>query len=102
MSSQPYINIATVELLAEELHRQYRAAEKSMNRAKTIWRAGVKIPNPNVLLHDHGFASCGKQAYFRKRARLILKRAGMTDHSTLGEAEETLNAIVLKKAVLGI
>ena len=61
--------------LAAQLHREHRAAEKAMNRVKLIWRAGKQVSNPNLLLHDHGWSSCGQKQYFIKRARLILKRS---------------------------
>jgi len=85
-----------VELLAEELHRNYRAAEKALNKeAKTVWRAGVQVTNTNRLLHDHGWASCGKQAYFRKRAAELIRRSQIAHPETLSEAESALAATVL-------
>ena len=85
------------EELAMELHRQYRAAEKSLNRAPTVWRKGKQIPNPNLLLHDHGWTACGKQKYFRKRAALIIKRATCESPATLGEAEQQLASAILER-----
>jgi hypothetical protein len=78
-----------VETLAAELHRQYRAAEKSMNRG-----------SGNRLLHDHGWSSCSKQRYFRKRAELIIARSTCKDPRTLGEAEEALQAEVLRRRLI--
>jgi hypothetical protein len=86
--------IDLVEMLAAELHRQYRATEKAMHRD------GTKSSHPNCFMHDHGFASCSKQKYFRKRARLIMRRASCTDPQTLGEAEETLQAAVLQRRLI--
>jgi hypothetical protein len=88
-----------VEILAVELHRNFRAAEKALNRrAKTVWRKGKEIPNPNLLLHDHGFGSCGKQLYFRRRAELILARANDVP-ATLGEMEAQLASMILKRRI---
>ena len=89
-----------IEMLATQLHCEHRAAEKAMNRVKFIWRSGAKIPNPNRLLHDHGWSSCGKREYFRKRAALLIDRASNHDARTLGEAEEALRAKVLKRRLL--
>jgi hypothetical protein len=100
ISAPAMARIELVEMLAAELHRQYRAAEKAMNRAKTIWRGGVQIPNPNRLLHDHGWSSCGKRDYFRKRAALIMRRASCTNPETLGEAETALQAAVLQRRLI--
>ncbi len=92
--------VALIEMLATELHRQYRAAEKAMNRAKKLWRGGKQISNPNLLLHDHGWASCGQRKYFHRRAELIIKRSSCVNPSTLGEAEEALSAAVLKRRLI--
>jgi hypothetical protein len=72
------------ELLARELHRQYRAAAKAM---------GVKGPEA----HDHGPRDCGgmKWTYFRKRARLLIERAKCADPATLGQAEQAKDAMIL-------
>jgi hypothetical protein len=88
---------SVIENLATELHRQYRAAEKAMNRTKKVWRKGKQIPNHNLLLHDHGWSSCGKREYFRKRARLVIARAKMRNPETLGQAEEKLAANILER-----
>jgi hypothetical protein len=76
------------ELLAQELHRQYRATAKAM---------GVKGPEA----HDHGVRDCGtiKFNYFIKRANLIIKRASCNNPKTLGQAEENLNALILARRV---
>jgi hypothetical protein len=92
--------VMLIEMLAAELHRNYRAAEKAMNRSKTIWRAGKQIPNPNILLHDHGWATCSKRHYFHRRAQLILRRASCTDPKTLGEAEQALQSRVLERRLI--
>lgn len=89
--------MTVIDELAIELHRQYRAAEKALNRAKTVWRKGKQIPNPNLLLHDHGWSACGKQKYFRKRAALVMKRAACANPETLGEMEQRLAAAILER-----
>lgn len=73
-----------VENLAMELHRQYRAADKALGDAR----------------HDHGWRSCADKKYFRNRARLVIARATCTDPQTLGQAEENLNALVLKRRLI--
>lgn len=89
--------MSVIDELAIELHRQYRAAEKALNRTKTVWRKGKQIPNPNLLLHDHGWSACGKHKYFRKRAALIMKRATCESPETLGEMEQRLAAAILER-----
>lgn len=80
------------ELLAKQLHENFRAACKSM-----------KVPKgPHA--HDHGWCDCGnlKKQYFRKRARLIMDRAGNPCPTTLGEAETNFQSLVfLRRAVVG-
>lgn len=76
--------ILTIKL-AEELHRQYRAAEKALSRV-----------TGNRLLHDHGFEACSKQKYFVKRAALMLRRASGNElNETLGAAYASLDAQLL-------
>jgi hypothetical protein len=88
-----------IEQFAEELHRQYRAAEKAMNRVTTVIRGGRRLKNANRLLHDHSFYCCGQKKYFRERARLIFKRAEMEHPSCLMEHEQKLLANVLSKRI---
>ena len=76
------------ELIAQELHRLYRAGEKAL---RTTDVAGERP----YLQHDHGWAGCRKQDYFRKRAALLIKRAHVDNPTTLGEAEQTLAVTVL-------
>lgn len=81
---KPPIKAETIlDVLARELHRQYRAAAKAM---------GVK----GAEAHDHGVRDCGAQKfhYFEKRAALMIKRAGCRTPETLGEAESSLQAMV--------
>ena len=91
---KPAIKPSTMqELLARELHRQYRAAAKAM---------GVRGPQA----HDHGVRDCGqvKFKYFYKRAALMLTRAkGHKQFNTLGDALDACNAVILTHCVrLGI
>ncbi len=81
--------VTVAERLAIELHRQYRAAEKALNGP----RSGEELP----LAHDHGWEHCNKKAYFTKRAELIIKRAAVRNPDTLGEAEQALDATVLRR-----
>lgn len=73
------------ELLANELHKFYRAANlANLGRSR---------------LHDHGFSLCSKKPkeYFLKRARLILKRAEGKDlNGTLQEIENQLTAKMIE------
>ena len=78
-----------VELLAEELHRVYRAAEKALRLDGGCTHEGVS------LFHDHSWKGCRKQAYFRKRATLLIRRSQIANPETLGEAEMALAATVL-------
>jgi hypothetical protein len=80
--------------LAEELHRNHRAAEKAMRTAAT-GRGSL-----NVLLHDHGWNSCGKREYFIKRAKLIVARSGVKPATTIMQAEEQLAATILRRRIL--
>lgn len=50
----------TIEELATELHKDYRAAGKSLN---------------GVFLHDHGWTNCRSKDYFRQRAARKLAAA---------------------------
>ena len=80
---------AVVEMFAQQLHREYRAAEKALRLDGGATHDGV------CLFHDHGWAGCRKQAYFRKRAALLMKRSSAVNPETLGEAEQALAAHVL-------
>jgi len=83
-----------VEVLAYQLHREHRAAEKAMKRA-TCGRGSL-----NLLLHDHGWSNCSQQKYFVRRAKLILKRSINRNATCLMEAEEALQAQVLKRRLI--
>ena len=52
----------TVEALAKQLHRDFRAASKALS---------LNWSMTNV--HDHGWKGCHQQTYFLKRARRLLK-----------------------------
>jgi hypothetical protein len=60
-----------IETLAEELHGDYRAANKALsNEPETAYR-GSNYKG----LHDHGWSKCHKKDYFRQRAaRKLLDR----------------------------
>ena len=77
-----------VELLASQLHREYRAANKAMS-------ANHRAQPPTQLLHDHGWTKCHRQKYFLRRAAMLIKRAAVISPETLGEAECALAATVL-------
>lgn len=70
-----------IEILAQELHRQYRAAEKATYRKDMLVRR---------VFHDHGWSNCAMKDYFRKRALLVIKRSTNLNATTLGEAEREL------------
>jgi hypothetical protein len=76
------------ELLAQQLHREYRAAEKAC-RCTDV--AGERP----YYQHDHGWEGCHKKQYFRRRAALLAVRADVNNPTTLGEAEQALAATVL-------
>jgi hypothetical protein len=80
-----------LELVAKQLHENFRAACKAM---------GVK----GAIAHDHGYCDCGskKKQYFLKRARILMMRAGTLKPETLGEAEQALQAnVFLRRAIVG-
>lgn len=89
-----------VRLLAVELHRQYRAAEKALNGPdKTDTNSSLK--DGVTLRHDHGWEGCHKQAYFLRRAAMVIKRASCKNPETLGEAEQALdNAILIRRLIV--
>ena len=78
-------NFSVVEMLAEELHKQYRAAFKALHRP-----SGTRYLNE----HDHGWLACHKRTYFLRRAALLIKRASVINPETLGDAEVALAATV--------
>lgn len=81
-------------LLAKELHREYRAAEKALTAPE---------PQPGHVLklrHDHGWDGCHRQSYFIKRAELVIKRAACRAPETLGEAEQALDATILIRRLM--
>jgi hypothetical protein len=61
------VTAAAIEILAEDLHRDYRAAEKALRH--------LCLDNNLCadLRHDHGWRSCHKKKYFRNRAGRKLK-----------------------------
>ena len=59
-----YWTDATIELVAENLHKLYRAANKALFSSEGYTNGGK---------HDHGWAKCHKKAYFIKRAKIFLK-----------------------------
>jgi hypothetical protein len=75
-------------ILAEELHRQYRAAEKALRPV-------------HELSHDHGFGNCANKKYFYKRAKLIIKRSKLVNPQNLMEAEEALaSAVLIRRSIV--
>jgi len=76
------------EQLAQQLHREYRAAEKAL-RCTDV--AGERP----YLQHDHGWEGCHKKQYFRQRASRLMVRADAINPTTLGDAEQALAATVL-------
>jgi hypothetical protein len=54
-----------VEMLAHELHKDYRAAFKAMH-------SGGLVHTSTAQGHDHGWMHCNRKNYFRKRAKGIL------------------------------
>jgi len=80
--------MSPVELLASQLHREYRAA------FKTLHDGGAQCWN-NKGEHDHGWTKCHRQKYFLRRAAMLVKRANVFSPETLDEAECALAASVL-------
>ena len=54
-----------LEVLAEELHKFYRAAFKALHSASCF----IKCSGA----HDHGWSHCNKKKYFLNRARILQK-----------------------------
>ena len=80
-----------VEMVAAQLHREYRAAEQAMMRRHN--------PEQKRLPHDHGWICCSSKKYFLKRAAILIKRANVEAPQTLGETECALSALVLLRRV---
>lgn len=71
---------AVVNRLAAELHRNYRAAEKALNGPDKTDR-DPSLKDGVTLRHDHGWESCHKQKYFRRRAQTLITRATCLNHT---------------------
>lgn len=54
-------NVHAVELIAIQLHKDFRAAAKAFGL--------VSGPGMIFRVHDHGWAACHRQDYFLQRAR---------------------------------
>lgn len=67
----------TIEALAKNLHRHYRAGEKAL---------GLRGSNG----HDHGWDACSKQRYFRQRA--VRELRGDVDRNQATAIAEKINA----------
>jgi len=80
-------------LLAKELHREYRAAEKALRTTDVLGRRPY-------YQHDHGWDGCHRQKYFTERAALVIKRAACHDPQTLCEAEQALDATILIRRLM--
>lgn len=87
-----HVQYNPLEMIAKQLHENYRAACKAM---------GVTGPQA----HDHGYVDCGtkKKQYFIKRAKILCMRMGTTNPTTLGEAEQALQALcfIRRATVMG-
>ena len=90
---------AVVNRLAAELHRNYRAAEKALNGPDKTDR-DPSLKDGVTLRHDHGWESCHKQKYFRRRAQTLITRATCLNPQTLGEAEQVLDSMVLIRRLI--
>jgi hypothetical protein len=90
---------AVVNRLAAELHRNYRAAEKALNGPDKTDR-DPSLKDGVTLRHDHGWESCHKQKYFRRRAQTLITRATCLNPQTLGEAEQALDSMVLIRRLI--
>lgn len=59
----------TIEQLAEELHKFYRAAFKALHgTTRPIGQFQCDAPG-----HDHGWSHCNKKKYFLRRAEILLR-----------------------------
>jgi len=94
-----------VELLASQLHREYRAAFKalhsgrgsllSLSTTRTWMSMCSKSRTGCCDEHDHGWTKCHRQKYFLHRAAMLIKRAAIISPETLNEAECALATSVL-------
>jgi hypothetical protein len=88
-----------VELLASQLHHEYRAAFKALHSGRGsfmgVGRVRSKSGTGCLNEHDHGWTKCHRQKYFLRRAAMLIKRGAVINPETLGEAECALAATVL-------
>lgn len=62
-----------IEMRAEQMHRDYRAAFKALHVGRN--RPGhVGAPKNCIPEHDHGWAKCHKRNYFRRRAKRQIEK----------------------------
>jgi hypothetical protein len=83
--------IEIVEALAEQLHKEYRAAFKALHSGRGSFMGVGRVVSKDATdcrsQHDHGWAHCHRQKYFRRRAErwLAAERAEVLRHyRTLG------------------
>jgi hypothetical protein len=88
-----------IEMLASQLHREYRAAFKALHSGRGsfmgVGRVRSKSGTDCLSEHDHGWTKCHRQKYFLRRAAMLVKRAAIISPETLDEAECALAATVL-------
>ena len=86
------------ELIAAQLHREYRAAFIAMHSGYStfmgVGRQKAKTGTGCRNEHDHGWSNCPKKKYFLQRANMHIKRAHVQNPETLDEAEQILAATV--------
>src|SRR5208337_12092 len=76
------------ELLAQQLHREYRAAEKAL-------RTTDEVGHYPYFKHDHGWEGCHRKKYFQQHASRLIAHADAINPITLSAAEQALAATVL-------
>lgn len=68
----------TVESLAEQLHREYRAAFKALHSGRGSFMGVGRVVSKGTgchSQHDHGWEHCHRKDYFRHRAERLFRAA---------------------------
>lgn len=62
-----------IDALAQQMHRDFRAALKAMTKYPGFVAADCQHCNaPEIISHDHGWSGCHGKDYFLQRAKRVL------------------------------
>lgn len=82
MKLKPYTTLSEVEDLAEQLHRDFRAAFKALHTGRN--KPGhIGVPKNCINEHDHGWSKCHRKNYFRHRAQRQIETKRAKDEARL-------------------